>query len=207
MEKDGEQWALTEEAAALDRKVRRAARILFYRRHRQPGVKGWELKKALGRDYRRVVGLLNQRLESLDLQVRVVHETGDTSKEPGEEEYDRARFYVTLKEPLSTSDVVLSGWRIDDVAALVVTVAYIVSREGKAPRREVETLLKEKFPSWKTDYNLNRFIRMGYLAEDENGVLYLDWRSMAEIDEGLLLRLILGEETEMLKARQKNPAA
>jgi len=64
---------LTEEAAALDRKVRRAARILFYRRHRQPGVKGWELKKALGRDYRRVVGLLNQRLESLDLQVRVVH--------------------------------------------------------------------------------------------------------------------------------------
>ena len=192
---------MTEEVAALDRKVRRAAKILFYKRHRQPGVKGWELKKALGRDYLRVVELLNQRLENLDLQVRIVYEAGNGSQERSEEENERARFYVTLKEPLSASDVILSGWRIDDVAALVVTVAHIISREGKAPRREVEALLREKFPGWKTDYNLNRFIRTGYLGEDENDVLYLDWRSRAEIDEKLLLRLILGEETKMLEAR------
>ena len=195
---------MTEDIAAIDRKIRRAAKILFYKRHRQPGVKGWELKKALGRDYQRVVELLSQRLASLDLQVRTVYETGDSNQERSEEEHERARFYITLKEPLSTSDVVLSGWRIDDVATLVVTVAHIISREGKAPRREVEALLREKFPSWKTEFNLNRFIRTGYLGEDENDVLYLDWRSRAEIDEKLLLRLILGEETKMLEAGLQN---
>ena len=191
---------MTEDTAAIDRKVRRAAKILFYKRHRQPGVKGWELKKAVGRDYLRVVELLNQRLASLDLRVRTVHETEESTQERSEEEDERARFYITLKEPLSASDVVLSGWRIDDVAALVVTVAHIISREGKVPRREVESLLREKFPGWKTEFNLNRFIRTGYLMEDENDVLYLDWRSRAEIDEKLLVRLILGEETKMLEA-------
>ncbi len=190
---------MTEDIATVDRKVRRAAKILFYRRHRQPGVKGWELKKALGRDYLRAVELLSQRLASLDLQVRQVYETGERTTEHSEEEHERARFYITLKEPLSTSDIVLSGWRIDDVAALVVIVAYIISHEGKAPRREVENLLREKFPSWKTEFNLNRFMRIGYLGEDENGILRLDWRSRAEIDEKLLLRLVLGEEAKMLE--------
>jgi len=191
---------LTEDIAAIDRKVRRAAKILFYKRHRQPGVKGWELKKAVGRDYLRVVELLSQRLASLDLRVRTIYETEESTQEHSEEENERARFYITLKEPLSASDVVLSGWRIDDVAALVVTVAHIISREGKTPRSEVESLLREKFPGWKTEFNLNRFIRTGYLMEDENDVLYLDWRSRAEIDEKLLVRLILGEETKMLEA-------
>jgi len=192
---------LTEDVdvAAIEKKVRRAAKILFYKRHRQPGVKGWELQKAVGRDYMRVVELLSQRLAGLDLQVRRIYETEENTQERSEEENERARFYITLKEPLSASDVVLSGWRIDDVAALVVTVALIISREGKAPRREVESILREKFPGWKTEFNLNRFIRTGYLVEDENDVLYLDWRSRAEIDEELLVKLILGEETKMLE--------
>ncbi len=194
---------MSEDIAAIDRKIRRAAKILFYKRHRQPGVKGWELKKALGRDYLRIVELLSQRLTGLDLRVRTVYETGENTQEHSEEEHERARFYITLKEPLSASDVVLSGWRVDDVAALVVTVAHIISREGKAPRREVESLLREKFPGWKTEFNLNRFIRSGYLGEDENDVLHLDWRSRAEIDGKLLLRLILGEETKMLEAGQQ----
>lgn len=191
---------MTEDVAAIERKVRRAAKILFYKRHRQPGIKGWELKKAVGRDYLRVVELLSQRLGSLDLQVRTIFEAEESTQERSEEANERARFYITLKEPLSASDVVLSGWRIDDVAALVVTVAHIISREGKAPRREVESLLREKLPGWKTEFNLNRFIRTGYLMEDENDVLYLDWRSRAEIDEKLLFKLILGEETKMLEA-------
>ncbi|MEM3040715.1 MAG: hypothetical protein QXG97_01650 [Nitrososphaerota archaeon] len=195
---------MTEEVSALDRKVRKAAKILFYKRHRQPGLKGWELKKALGKDYRRVIELLNQRLESLDLQVRVVFETTEGPTERSEEEYERARYYVTLKEPLSLSDVVLSGWRIDDVAALAATAAYILSREGKAPRKDVEALLKEKFPGWKIEHNLNRFIRNGYVGEDENGMLYLDWRSRAEIDGGLLLKLIIGETTQVLQPSAAN---
>jgi len=190
---------LSEEASAIDRRVRRAARLLFYKRHRQPGVRGWELRRALGSGYPRVVELLNQRLEGLDLQVSVVHETG-TEEEQKEADLDRARFYVTLRGSLSTSDLVMSGWRVDDVAALTVAVALIASRGGKVARREVEAILRDKFPRWRVEQNLNRFVRLGYLVQDEHDVLFTGWRSRAEIDEKLLLKLILGESLRPEKA-------
>ena len=62
---------------------------------------------------------------------------------------DNARFYVSLKGSLSTSDLVMSGWRVDDVAALIVAVALITSREGKMSRRDVEAVLREKFAGWR----------------------------------------------------------
>jgi len=189
---------LSEDAAAMDRRVRRAAKLLFYKRHRQPGVRGWELRRTLGEGYPRVIELLNQRLEGLDLQVSVVHEEG-TDRERGMPDLDRARFYVTLKGSLSTSDLVMAGWRVDDVAALTVTTALIISREGKVARRDVEAILREKFPRWRVDHNLNRFIRLGYLVQDEHDVLFLGWRSRAEIDEKLLLKLILGEPMKQEK--------
>lgn len=175
-------------------KMKRAAKILFYKRHRQPGVKGWELKRALGGDYFRIVDLLNRQLENLDLQVKIVYEIPEQPKNPTEEQLERARFYITLKEPLHTSDMIMAGWRIDDVAILVATIAYIISKQGKSQRREVEEILKEKFPARRIDYSLNRFIRMGYLSQDDAGVLYLDWRARAEIDSKALLKLILGED-------------
>jgi hypothetical protein len=88
----------------------------------------------------------------------------------------------------------MSGWRIDDIAVLGATVAYIISRRGKAPRSEVESLLKQKLPGWKIGFNLDRFIRMGYLAEDEHGILHVDWRTRAEIDKKTLLELVLAED-------------
>ena len=84
-----------------------------------------------------------------------------------------------------------SGFRVDDVAALAATLAYIVSREGKAPRREVEDLLRAKFPKWKVELNIERFIKRGYLAQDEE-VLYIGWRTRAEVDPKALLNLLLG---------------
>lgn len=176
------------------RKMKRAAKILFYKRHRQPGVKGWELKRALGRDYLRVVDLLNQPLENLDLQVKIVYETPGELADPTDEQLEKARFYVTLKTPLLVSDMTMAGWRVDNIAVLVVAVAYIVSKQGKAHRKDVEQTLREKFRKWRIDHILNRFIRMGYLSQDEGGTLYLDWRSRAEIDQKTLLKLILGEE-------------
>jgi len=91
----------------------------------------------------------------------------------------------------------MSGWRVDDVSALVVAIAYIISKQGKSPRKEVEQILKEKFPKWRVEYNLNRFIGRGYLSQDENDILYLDWRARAEIDQKELVKLILGEETKV----------
>ena len=185
---------MSENTAIYMRKMRRAAKVLFYKRHRQPGVKGWELKRTLGNDFPRIVELLNHQLENIDLQVKIVYETPEEPEKPTEEELERARFYITLKEPLRVSDMTMAGWRVDDVAVLVVTVAYIISKQGKSPRMEVEQILKDKFPKWRIERSLNRFIRMGYLNQDDSNILYLDWRARAEIDQETLVNLILREE-------------
>jgi len=38
---------------------------------------------------------------------------------------------------------------------------------------------------------MSRYIRSGYLGEDEHGMLYLDWRTRAEVDQKELVRLLL----------------
>lgn len=196
-EYEGKGKNLSEETASYVRRLKRASKILFYQRHRQPGVKGWELKRTLGRDYMKIIQLLNEQLANLDLQVKIVHDGSEQVDKPTEEQLERARFYITLKEPIPMSDMSMSGWRVDDVSALVVAIAYIISKQGKSPRKEVEQILKEKFPKWKVEYNLNRFIGRGYLSQDENDILYLDWRARAEIDQKELVKLILGEETKV----------
>jgi len=55
-------------------KIKRAVHVLFYRKHRKPGVKGWELRKALGSDYPKVLKVLNKHLKPFDLQVKKVFE-------------------------------------------------------------------------------------------------------------------------------------
>lgn len=184
---------MAEDTGAYVRRVKRAAKIIFYRRHRQPGVKGWELRRALGKEYIKIVDLLNHQLSSLGLQVNTVYEGSERPQNPTSEQLDRARFYVAVKEPLTASDLVMSGWRVDDVAALVVTVSYIISKQGKAARRDIEQILREKFPKWRVERNLNRYIRQGYLNEVDD-VLYLDWRARAEIDQKTLIKLVIGGE-------------
>ncbi|MEM2926861.1 MAG: hypothetical protein QXO94_05310 [Candidatus Bathyarchaeia archaeon] len=183
-----------EEAALYAKKVKRAAQLLFFQRHRLPGVKGWELRRALGKNYMKVIEILNAYLEPLDLQVKIAFEEGEAPDKPTHEQLQRARFLLTLRSPMAASDALLSGWRIDDVAALAVTVAYILSKGGKARQVEVEKILEEKFPRYIVQYDIERFIRRGYIGRDENRMLYLDWRSRAEIDERLLLNLLISEE-------------
>jgi hypothetical protein len=56
-------------------------------------------------------------------------------------------------------------------------------------------------PGWRVDLNIDRYIRAGYLAQDENRQLYLDWRTRAEVDEKALVALLLAsEKTEGEKA-------
>jgi hypothetical protein len=193
----GEKKLSEEETTALyARKMKKAAQILFFQRHRRPGVKGWELRKILGKDFFKILDLLDVELEKLGLKVKIVYEEEEPPKSPSIEQLERARFYITLDNPLTVTDTTMSGWRIDDVAALAVTVAYIVSKQGKAPRKEVEQLLKQKFPKWRVDLNLDRYIRWGYINQDEKDILYLDWRSKAEIDLKTLVNLILEKEHE-----------
>jgi len=183
------------------RKLKRATHLLFYRRHRKPGVKGWELRKRLGSDYPKVLGLLDTYLEKLDLQVKTVFEGEKPAEKPTLEQLDRARFYITLRGGLTPKETKMSGWRIDDIAGLAIAISYIISKKGKAPREEVEELLRNKLPGWRVDINMDRYIRAGYLAQDENRQLYLDWRTRAEVDEKALVDLLLTvEKTEGEKA-------
>ncbi|MDH4221489.1 MAG: hypothetical protein OEY39_03370 [Candidatus Bathyarchaeota archaeon] len=176
------------------RKIKRAAHLLFYRRHRNPGVKGWELRRRLGSDYPKVIKILDDHLEKLDLTVKTVFEGEKPAGEPTLEQLDKARFYTTLRGGLAPKETKMMGWRIDDIAGLATAISYIIAKKGKAPREEVEELLRNKLPGWRVDINMNRYIRYGYLAEDENKQLYLDWRTRAEIDQKALVDLLLSKE-------------
>jgi hypothetical protein len=183
-------------------KMKRATHMLFYRRHQKPGVKGWELHKALGADYPKVLEVLDDYLKSLDLMVKTVFEEEKTPAEkPSLEELDRARFYVTLRGELTPKESKMIGWRIDDLAGLAVAISYIISKKGQAPRKDVEQVLSEKLPGWKVGLNLDRYIRYGYLIQDENDQLYLDWRTRAEVNEKALIDMLLNAE-----ARKTLPA-
>ena len=175
-------------------KIKKATQMLFYKHHQKPGVKGYELHKALGSDYIKVLDLLDDYLKPLDLQVKTVFEEEKTPEKPTLEELDNARFYVALRGDSSTKDKLI-GWRIDDLAGLAVTISYIISKKGQAPRKDVEKLLSEKMPNWKIGLNIDRYIRYGYLVQDDNGQLYLDWRTRAEVDQRALINMLLSSGT------------
>ena len=186
-------------------KMKRATHMLFYRRHQKPGVKGWELQRALGADYPKVLEILDDYLKSLDLQVKTVFEEEKTPEgKPSVEELNKARFYVTLRGELTPKESKMIGWRIDDLAGLAVAISYIISKKGQAPRKEVEEVLGEKLPGWKVGINIDRYIRYGYLQEDEHDQLYLNWRTRAEVDEKALINLLLNAEN---KKRELSDAA
>ena len=174
-------------------KIKKATQMLFYKRHQKPGVRGSELHKALGSDYPKVLDLLEDYLKPLNLQVKTVFEEEKTPEKPTIEELDKARFYVTLRGDAATKDKLI-GWRIDDLAGLAITISFVISKKGQAPRKDVEKLLSEKMPNWKIGLNIERYIRYGYLGQDDNGLIYLDWRTRAEVDQKALINMLLSSE-------------
>jgi hypothetical protein len=174
-------------------KLKRAAHMLFFKRHRKPGVKGWELRKKLGADYSKILALLNSHLEKLDLQVKTVFEEEKPVDRPTPAQLDKARFCVTLRGSLTPKETKMMGWRIDDIAGLAVTISTIIGKKGKASREAVEELLKAKLPGWRVSANVDRYIRAGYVDQDEKGQLYIDWRTRAEVDEKALIDSLIAE--------------
>jgi hypothetical protein len=173
------------------RKVKDAVHILFFKHHRLPGVRGWELKQELGTEWLEVVDVLDKQLKNLDLRVTKVLDEPDLADEPTKSQLLDARFYITMAGTVDQKTAKTIGWRIDDIAGLAVTVAFLISKRGKSPRIDVEEALGEKLPGWRTKMNIDRYIDQGYLGEDERGNLYLDWRTRAEIDQKQLVDLIL----------------
>ena len=44
--------------------------------------------------------------------------------------------------------------------------------------------------------NIDRYIRYGYLQQDDNELLYLDWRTRAEVDQKALIDMLLSAEAQ-----------
>jgi len=72
----------TKRKGAYAGKIKKATQMLFYKHHQRPGVKGWELHKAIGSDYSKVLDVLGDYLKPLDLEVKTVFEEEKTPDKP-----------------------------------------------------------------------------------------------------------------------------
>jgi len=176
------------ERASLDRKTRRAFQVLILQRGRNPGVKGWELRRYLGKDYKKILEVLSDDLKPLGLEV---HQVGGP-----EGSDDSTRFMLRFRDPPTLSEAETGGFRIDDLAVLAATVALVNSKQGRISRKELESFLKAKFPRWRIDYSIDRYIKRGYLDLDDKEMVRIGWRTRAEIDERSLMTLILAQGTQ-----------
>src|SRR5271155_5540195 len=175
------------ERALLERKMRKALQILILQRGRNPGVKGWEMKRHRGKDYRTILEVLSTDLKSLGLEVHEVPGVEGTD--------DSTRFLLRFKDSPTLSEAEAGGFRIDDLAVLAAGIALVNSKQGRVGRKELETFLREKFPRWRVDYSLDRFIKRGYLDQDDKALLRIGWRTRAEVDEKSLMTIILARDT------------
>jgi hypothetical protein len=186
----------------LRRKLSIAVAMLLFSSHRLPGVRGWELKKRLGKKYVKIIEVLNNYLNNIGLQVKIVFE--DEEKFVlNEESLEKARFYITLAKPLTVSEVKGAGWRVEDVATLAMILTIISSKGGKASLSEIKDVLLTKLPKWKIESAIERFIRKGYIQISEENIVYLGWRAKAEIDQKELLKSMLNLELKQSEEDKK----
>jgi len=165
-------------------KLKRAVHLLVFRRGKLPGAKEWELKEKVGKNYQQVMEQLNTILSELDLEIKKVSEppSGQITESEETVQMNEPRYYVTLKGSLGVKEAKMIGWRIDNLAALTGAIAYLVAKQGKAPREDVERVVAEKYGRWKAATLVDIFLRAGYLEEDDAGVTSLGWRTKTEVN-------------------------
>ncbi len=184
-----------EETVYSDR-LKRAAHMLFFKRGKIPGARTWELRTGLGKGYQKTLSDLDEVLKDLDLEVKKVEvqSLGETQASlEGEEDY---RYFVRLKGTLTPREARMSGWRIDNLAAMTACFGLIVSKQGKCERKELEELVAHKAGRWRTLTLVDTFLRTGYLEEDEEGLVKLGWRTRAEVDLQALMMLLAESKPE-----------
>jgi len=179
-----------DEVERAGKKIAIAASMLLFSSHKLPGVRGWELRRRLGKDYLKIIDALNNKLNSIGLRVKIMFDQ-PSGEHSAQDDFDKARFFITLSEPLTVADIVAAGWNIDDVAILAAVLSYIFTKGGKAGEKELMELLEVKFPRWKVEAAIERFIRKGYLTRIEDNMIKVGWRTLAEVDEKELLKAIM----------------
>jgi hypothetical protein len=178
------------EEAELRAKIRRLAELLLLPRPKVRGVRDWEIRRVVGKDYEKIIELLNHELDKIGLEVKL-------GKEAVNDE-ERRYYVVSLKSSPTISELKFAGYRIDELAVLAASIAYINSKGGKAGRKEIEDMLSQKMPRWRIEISLNKFIRRGYL-EEKNKMLSLGWRTKLEVDMQTLTNLILSTSPKSSK--------
>ena len=177
-------------------RLKRSAHMLFFKRGKIPGARTWELKAGLGKGFQKVLEQLDEALKDLDLEVKrtEVPSGGDPgSNFEGEEGH---RYFVRLRGTLTPKEARMSGWRIDNLAALAACLAVIVSKQGKSERKDLEALIAHKAGRWRSMTLMDTFLRTGYLEEDEEGLVKLGWRTRAELDLQSLMMLVAESRAE-----------
>ncbi|MBO0887650.1 hypothetical protein J2P12_00965 [Candidatus Bathyarchaeota archaeon] len=187
-------------------RVKRAAHMLFFKRGRIPGARSWELKTGLGKEYVKVLSQLDEQLKDLDLEVKKVESQALTDYKPGPYGEDETRYFVRLKGTLTPREARMTGWRIDNLAALAACMSLIVSKQGKSERKEIEQIIGEKVGRWRALTLTDAFLRSGYLEEDEESLLKLGWRTRAEIDLESLMMLIAESKPKETVAATSEPS-
>ncbi len=165
------------EETYYNERVKRAAHMLFFKRGKIPGARNWELRTGLGKGFQSVLSQLDESLKDLDLEVKKVEVdslTDSGSKGEGEEDY---RYFVRLRGTLTPREARMSGWRIDNLAALAACLALA----GR----------------WRALTLMDTFLRTGYLEEDEEGLVKLGWRTRAELDLQSLMMLVAESKPEV----------
>lgn len=171
-------------------KVRRALHLLLFRRGRRPGARDWELRNRLGKDVDAVLERVGAVLSDLDLKVKPV-------TEPGLVEEGGVRYLAVLKGTMTPAEARLTGWRIDSLAALAASLAFVLAKQGRVPREDLEDLIGEKLGRWRSETLVDAFVRSGYLFEDDSGLLALGWRTYAEVDlKDLVAKLLTAKAGE-----------
>ncbi len=172
-----------EELKKLEKKLSIALSLMVASGHRLPGVRGWELRRRLGKNYPKLIESLNSRLREIGLQVRIVY---DQKSEEGD--IDRARFYIVLADPLNISDIPTLGYSLDELAVLSATLAYLLTKNEKANYKEIVEMLETKYQKWRVEAILERWVRRGYLVKNDDGTISIGWRTEVEVDKQELLK-------------------
>src|SRR6266699_2395411 len=138
----------------------------------------------------KVLTALDESLNDLDLEVKKVESHVLSDYKPGPDREEESRYFVRMKGTLTPREARMTGWRIDNLAALAACLSLIVSKQGKSERKELEEAIGQKVGRWRALTLTDAFLRSGYIEEDEEGLVKLGWRTRAELDLESLMMLI-----------------
>lgn len=150
---------ISEEEKELQERAKRGLSYLLMQRHSQPGCKGWELKRILGKNYQRLLSLIEARADELGLRLVVVPD------EENEGDMARARYVLVSKYPVKDRE--MGGWlRMEEAASLAIALTHLYTRGGSESKEAILAMIKEKLPAWRAEQVVSKLVRLGYLEED-----------------------------------------